>query len=102
MALVRNPNNEIGFNTQFMGASIFVYEISGAAGIDLETSPGEDMEKLVEKIQDRSNIVAIGAESGGTFKIYLENNGWTDTLLQTELRTIGGTLTSCVVSDSSF
>lgn len=102
MAIVRNPNNEIGFNTQLFGAPIQVFEISGALGIDQETSPGEDMEKLVEKIQDRATIIAIGAESGGTFKVYLENSGWTFGLLQPELQSIGGTLTSCTVADSTF
>ena len=46
-----------------------------------------------------STFLLPGAFSGGAFKIYLEQSGWTAADLQTEIQAIGGTMASASVTD---
>ena len=98
----RNANNTIDFGTQFGGTTLTVFDIAGATGADAQIAPGQDMEQFVEAVQKCSNFFAIGAFSGGAFKIYLEQSGWTAADLQTEIQAIGGTMASATVTDGTL
>jgi len=85
----RNSNNTIDFGTSNFGAPIAFYTISGGADLSSETNPGEAMESIIEAIQERGQVVAIGLQSGGTFRVAVERSDWTDGSLTTKLQGLG-------------
>lgn len=94
----RNPANVIQFNVGNFGAPVTVYLIGNAAGADLQVAPGEDMEAFVEAVQKRGVLLAIGAFSAGSFRIYVENTGWEPATLETEINAVGGVFGAATVT----
>jgi hypothetical protein len=85
----RNANNTIDFGSANFGAPINFYTISGGADLSGETNPGEAMEAIIESIQERGQVVAIGVQAAGTFRVAVERSGWTDSTLTAKLQGLG-------------
>ena len=98
----RNPANVIEFGKVNFGAPISVFAISGATGIDAQVAPGEDLEKFVEAVQQKGTVIGLGAESGGGFKLYMENSSWTAADMETAIQALGGTLAGASVADAGL
>ena len=90
--VTRNSTNTLEFNTQNFGAPMTFYTINTGSSLAAELNPGEAVEAIVELIGRQGTLVAVGAESGGTFRIVMENNTWTASDLQTALQGLGSTV----------
>lgn len=90
--VTRNSNNTVDFG-HFGGIAqdVSCYTVDGGATLAAEINPGEAMEAIVELIQSKATILAMGAEDGaGGFRIMLQNSGWDADTLQVALRALGG------------
>jgi hypothetical protein len=91
--VARNPNNTIDFESQNFGAPVSFYTIDGGLTLAGETNPGEALEAIIETVQTKGTVVAIGTEDGaGAFRVAVENSGWTASDLQTALQALGATV----------
>ena len=88
----RNSNNTIDFGSDNFGDPISFYTISGGADLAGETNPGEAVEALIETIQTRAQVVALGVQSGGTFRIAIERGDWTASSLTTAIQALGASV----------
>jgi hypothetical protein len=86
----RNPNNVIEFGKVNFGAPITVYLVTGAIGVDQQVAPGEDLEAALEAAGQKGSVIGLGEESGGAFKLYMENSAWVTTDLEATLQAVGG------------
>lgn len=88
--ITRNSNNTVSFgHFNGIGEDIQCYTIDGGATLASEINPGEAMESIVELIQSRATILALGAEDGaGGFRIMLQNSGWTAAELETAIQAL--------------
>ena len=99
MTVVCNSNNTINFG-EFKGIAedIECFTISaidnGAAAVDLtnETNPGEALEAIIETIQLKTTILAIGAQAAGVFRVMVHGGAWDAADLQTAIRALGATV----------
>ena len=91
----RNANNTIDFGTQFGGTTLTVF--------DTPRSPQAQMHKLHQvktwkslsrQYKSLVTFLLLGAFSGGAFKIYLEQSGWTAADPTNRNLAIGGTMAS--------
>lgn len=85
----RNPNNTIDFGSSNFGAPLNFYTISGGTSLANETNPGEALEAIIEAIQERGTVVAVGVENSGSFRVAIERGGWDDALLTTAIQNLG-------------
>lgn len=92
-AVTRNPNNTINFG-EFKGLAedIECFSIDAGASLATETNPGEAVEAIVETIQLKTTILAIGTESAGAFRVMVHGSAWTAADLQTAIRALGATV----------
>ena len=89
----RNANNTIAFGTDNFGAPISMFSIDGGADISAETNPGEAMEAIVETLQMKGTVIAIGATAAdGAFRVAIENSAWTAADIQVAIRALGATV----------
>ena len=98
----RNPANVIEFGKVNFGAPITIFAIAAATGVDLETAPGEDLERFVEVVGFSGTVIGLGEEAGGAFNVYVENSSWTAAVLQTAVRAIGGVFAAATVADAGL
>lgn len=98
----RNPNNVIEFGKVNFGAPITVYLITGAVGVDAQVAPGEDLEAALEVAGQFGTVIGLGEESGGAFKLYMENSAWVTTDLETALQAVGGVFASSNTVDQGL
>lgn len=98
----RNPANVIEFGVVNFGATITIYTVSGAAGVELETAPGEDLERFVEVVGISGLVIGLGEQNGGTFNVYVEQSSWDVAELQTEVQSIGGVFAAATVVDAGL
>ena len=98
----RNPANEIEFGKVNFGAPISVFAVAGATGVDSQVAPGEDLEAFVEAVSLRGTVIGLGAESGGAFNVYVENNSWTAAALEAAAQATGGVFAAATVADAGL
>lgn len=98
----RNPANEIEFGKVNFGASITVYAVAGAAGVDAQVAPGEDLEAALEVVAQRGTVIGLGNEDAGAFNIYVEGSSWDEADLEAALQSIGGVFTAATVVESGL
>lgn len=97
--VARNPNNTIDFG-EYKGIAediecFTISAIDGSAGaVDLtnETNPGEAVEAIMETIQTKTTVLAIGAQASGVFRVMVHGGAWTASDLQTALQALGATV----------
>ena len=90
--VTRNSTNTLEFNTQNFGAPVSFYTINTGSSLATELNPGEAVESIVELIGREGTLLAVGAESNGTFRVVVENSTWTAATLQTALQGLGATV----------
>ena len=98
----RNPANVIEFGKVNFGAPISVFAVANAIGVNLETAPGEDLERFIEVVGFAGTVIGLGAESGGAFNVYVENSSWDAADLQTSVQAIGGVFAAATVADAGL
>ena len=91
--VARAANNLIAFgHTNGIAEDVEMFTIDGGATLANETNPGEAMDFIVRVIEEKANILAVGAEdTNGGFRIMLHGSKWTDGDLQTAIRALGAT-----------
>lgn len=91
----RNSNNTIAFGSDNYGAPIAMFTIDAGADISAEINPGEAMEAIIETIQLKGTLIAIGETAAdGIFRVAVENSAWTAADLQAALQALGATVGS--------
>jgi hypothetical protein len=92
--VARAANNLIAFgHTNGIAEDVEMFTIDGGATLANETNPGEAMDFIVRVIEDKANILAVGAEDGaGGFRIMLHGGKWTAGDLQTAIQALGATV----------
>jgi len=98
----RNPANVIEFGKVNFGAPISVFAVAGAAGVDAQVAPGEDLEAALEAAALRGTVVGLGAETGGAFNLYMENASWTAAALEAAIQAVGGVFAAATVADAGL
>lgn len=98
----RNPANVIEFGKVNFGAPITIFAIAGATGVDLETAPGEDLERFVEVVGFAGTVIGLGEEDSGAFNVYVENSSWAAADLEDAVQAIGGVFTAATVTDAGL
>ena len=98
----RNPANVIEFGVVNFGATITIYSVTGATGVDLETAPGEDLERFIEVVGISGLVIGLGEENGGSFNVYVEQSSWDETELQSAVQAIGGVFASATITDAGL
>lgn len=98
----RNPANVIEFGKVNFGAPIAVFAVAGAAGVDAETAPGEDLERFVEVAAQKGTVIGLGSEAGGEFNLYMENSSWAAGELEAAVQAIGGVFAAATVTDGGL
>ena len=102
----RNPANviEFGYSVKDVadplgyGATVTTFSVAGAAGVDAQVAPGEDMEKFVELVSMRGTIVGLSEEAGGAFDILVENASWDVAELEAAVQALGGVFAAATVA----
>lgn len=103
----RNPANviEFGYSVKDVldplgfGATVTTFSIAGAAGVDAQVAPGEDMEKFVELVSTRGTICGLSEEAAGAFDVYVENSSWADAAtLEAAVQALGGVFAAATVA----
>ena len=92
--VARAANNLIAFgHTNGIAEDVEMFTIDGGATLANETNPGEAMDFIVRVIEEKANILAVGAEDGaGGFRIMLHGGKWTASDLQTAIQALGATV----------
>ena len=98
----RNPANVIKFGEVNFGASVKVFAIAGATGVDAQVAPGQDLEEVIEAAPDYGTVLGLGAHAGGAFNLYMENSSWTAATLQTAIQATGGVFATATVSNAGL
>lgn len=98
----RNPANVIEFGVVNFGATITIYSVTGAVGVDLETAPGEDLERFIEVVGISGLVIGLGEENGGAFNVYVENSSWDEAELQSAVQAIGGVFATATITDAGL
>lgn len=98
----RNPANEIEFGVVNFGAPVSVFAVAGAAGVDAQVAPGEDLEAFVELVSLKGTVLGLGAEAGGAFNVYVENSSWAAAELEAAVQAIGGVFAAATVADAGL
>lgn len=98
----RNPANVIEFGKVNFGAPISIFSVSGAVGVDLETAPGEDLERFIEVVGFAGTVIGLGEEDSGDFNVYVENSSWVAAELETAVQAIGGVFAAATVTDAGL
>ena len=97
----RNANNT-DFGTQFGGTTLTVFDtpriVAQMHKLQLHFKTWKSLSRQYKSL----NFFATRAFSGGAFKIYLEQSGWTAADPQTEISAIGGTMASAPVTDGTL
>lgn len=92
--VARAANNLIAFgHTNGIAEDVEMFTIDAGATLANETNPGEAMDFIVRTIEEKANILAVGAEdTNGGFRIMLHGSKWTDADLQTALQALGASV----------
>ena len=106
----RNPANviEFGYSVKDVhdplgyGATVTTFSVTGAAGVDAETAPGEDLERFVEVAAQKGTVIGLGSEAGGEFNLYMENSSWAAGELEAAVQAIGGVFAAATVTDGGL
>ena len=93
----RNPANVISFGKVNFGATVTVFAVAGATGVDAQVAPGQDLEE-----SQHGTVLGLGAHVGGAFNLYMENADWTASSLQTAVRATGGVFATATVTDAGL
>ena len=51
----RNPANVISFGKVNFGATVTVFAVAGATGVDAQVAPGQDLEEVIEAAKHRDS-----------------------------------------------
>lgn len=106
----RNPANEIEFGVVNFGATITAINISGlTTDPSTEVSPGEDMEKLMECLQQRGTTIGFGEikVTTGTpdtydFNVYMEGSSWSFEDAEAAVQALGGIFAAATVAEGNL
>ena len=98
----RNPANVISFGKVNFGATVTVFAVAGATGVDAQVAPGQDLQEVIEAASQHGTVLGLGAHAGGAFNLYMENADWTASSLQTAVRATGGVFATATVTDAGL
>jgi len=98
----RSPANTIEFGKVNFGAPVTVFAVAGAAGVDTQVAPGQDLEAALEAAAQKGTVLGLGAEAGGAFNLYMENSSWSAADLEAAIQAVGGVFAAATVADAGL